>query len=235
MQPTFNPWIGYFELIDYVDKFIFLDTVQLSKRSWQTRNKLKIGAKEKLFSIPILKTDSRDLLTITKAKISYEQYDFRDKLYALIKQNYKQAKYFQEVDPFIKDILYFKTDSLSLYNINLITNISKKIGIKTEISTLSKISYSSDKTKGELILDICDFLKCDTYVSALGSKNYLEDLRAKFSEKSIKLLYQNYSHPSYEQLGETFLAYIGVVDLLYNNGFKNALSIIKSGRCYEDR
>ncbi|MFT5836435.1 MAG: hypothetical protein ACI9RG_001341 [Sulfurimonas sp.] len=235
MQPTFNPWIGYFDFMDYVDKFIFLDTVQLSKRSWQTRNKLKVGNQEKLFTIPILKTDTRDALTIEEAKISYEQYDFRDKLYSLIKQNYKEAKYFQEVDPFLKDLIFFKTDSLSIYNINLITNIAKKIGIQTEIITLSTTPYCSDKTKGELILDICDYSKCTTYISPIGSKNYLEELGSKFSDSSIKLLYQNYSHPSYEQLGETFLAYIGIVDLLYNNGFKDALSIIKRGRCYEDR
>ena len=235
MQPTFNPWIGYFDLIDYVDKFIFLDNVQLNKRSWQTRNKLKIDSEEKLFSIPILKTDSRDKLTINKAKISYEQYDFRDKLYSLIKQNYEKAKHFKEVDFFIKELIFFKTNSLSLYNINLITKISKKIGINTEIITLSETSHFSDKKKGDLILDICDFSRCDTYVSPEGSKNYLQDIKSEFSDKSIALLYQHYSHPSYEQLGETFLAYIGIVDLLYNNGFKNALSIIKSGRCYEDR
>ena len=55
MQPTFNPWLGYFDLIDSVDKFIFLDTVQLSQQSWQTRNKLKVQDKEFLFSIPIKK------------------------------------------------------------------------------------------------------------------------------------------------------------------------------------
>ena len=59
MQPTFNPWLGYFDLIDSVDKFIFLDTVQLSQQSWQTRNKLKVQEKEFMFSIPIQKNKSK--------------------------------------------------------------------------------------------------------------------------------------------------------------------------------
>jgi len=63
MQPTFNPWLGYFDLIDYVDKFIFLDTVQLNQQSWQTRNKILIQNKEYIFSLPIMKTKSKvDLL-----------------------------------------------------------------------------------------------------------------------------------------------------------------------------
>ena len=38
---TFLPWIGYFSLIKKVDKFIFLDSVQFDKRSWQQRNKIR--------------------------------------------------------------------------------------------------------------------------------------------------------------------------------------------------
>ncbi|MGB9731816.1 WbqC family protein [Calditerrivibrio nitroreducens] len=41
MQPTYNPWLGYFDLIDRVDCFVYLDNVQLVKRSWQVRNRIK--------------------------------------------------------------------------------------------------------------------------------------------------------------------------------------------------
>lgn len=33
MQPTYLPWLGYFDLIDQADIFILLDDVQLTKRS----------------------------------------------------------------------------------------------------------------------------------------------------------------------------------------------------------
>ena len=92
MQPTFNPWIGYFDLIDYVDKFIFLDDVQLVKRSWQVRNKLKVNNKEYMFSIPVKKLNTRDETVLKDAEISYENFDFRDKLKDLILRNYKKTK-----------------------------------------------------------------------------------------------------------------------------------------------
>ena len=41
MQPTYLPWLGYFAMIDDVELFIFLDDVQLEKRSWQVRNRIK--------------------------------------------------------------------------------------------------------------------------------------------------------------------------------------------------
>ena len=41
MQPTFLPWLGYFDLMDQVDTFIFLDNVQFEKQSWQQRNRIR--------------------------------------------------------------------------------------------------------------------------------------------------------------------------------------------------
>lgn len=33
MQPTYLPWIGYFDLIDQTDEFVLLDDVEFSKQS----------------------------------------------------------------------------------------------------------------------------------------------------------------------------------------------------------
>lgn len=41
MQPTFAPWLGYFDLLDRVDVFVLLDDVQLSRQSFQTRNRIQ--------------------------------------------------------------------------------------------------------------------------------------------------------------------------------------------------
>ena len=70
MQPTYIPWIGYFDMIDKVDVFIFYDDVQLTKRSWQVRNKLRNKSGEYFLSIPIKKTASRGDLLIKDAVLN---------------------------------------------------------------------------------------------------------------------------------------------------------------------
>ena len=40
MQPMFLPWLGYFELMDVVDVFVFLDDFQFQRQSWGHRNRL---------------------------------------------------------------------------------------------------------------------------------------------------------------------------------------------------
>ena len=52
-QPTYMPWIGYFNIIDLVDYFVLLDTVQFDKRSWQQRNKIKTTKGLEWISIPV--------------------------------------------------------------------------------------------------------------------------------------------------------------------------------------
>ena len=72
MQPTYFPWLGYFNLIKQSDIFVVYTTTQLQKRSWQVRNKIKTTQGETFLSIPVKKTTNRDKLLIENAEISYD-------------------------------------------------------------------------------------------------------------------------------------------------------------------
>ena len=235
MQPTFNPWIGYFDLIDYVDKFVFLDIVQLNQQSWQTRNKLLLQGKENLFSLPVVKNKIKNELLIKDSLLDFRKFDFRKKLMRTLEQNYKKAKYYNEVNEFINSIVFYESELLSQYNINIIKKIVEKLKITTQILILSQTDYQKETDKGDLVLDICKYYNVKEYVSPLGSKNYLETVKEKFISKNINIYYQYYEHKEYKQLSEVFIPYIGIFDLLYNEGFENSINIIRKGRNYENR
>ena len=40
-QPAYLPWLGYFDKIRRADRFVYLDTVQFQKQSFQNRNKIR--------------------------------------------------------------------------------------------------------------------------------------------------------------------------------------------------
>lgn len=235
MQPTFNPWIGYFELIDSVDLFLFLDTVQLSQQSWQTRNKIKVANKEFMFSIPIQKTKTKQELMIHETLLDFRKYDFRKKLSKTLLQNYRKSAFFHEVNPFIQELISFETPYLSQYNINIIQKITHKLHIQTEIQTLSQTSFKSDSKKGALVLDICLAFQADTYLTPLGAKTYLQEFYKEFEKHAIAISYQNYNHPIYQQRGDSFIPYLGIFDLLYNEGFEKSIKIIRKGRKYDGK
>jgi hypothetical protein len=52
-QPTYLPWLGYFGLLDQVDQFVILDTVQFEKQSWQQRNRIKTPTGLQWLTVPV--------------------------------------------------------------------------------------------------------------------------------------------------------------------------------------
>src|SRR6266446_2292201 len=55
MQPTYLPWLGFFDLIRCVDLFVFYDDVQFQKQTWQQRNRIRNQDGELMLSVSVLK------------------------------------------------------------------------------------------------------------------------------------------------------------------------------------
>ena len=71
MQPYFMPYIGYFQLIKIVDKFIFYDDVTFIKQGWINRNRILINNQAKMFSIPLWNNDTK----ITSLNFYFSQFN----------------------------------------------------------------------------------------------------------------------------------------------------------------
>ena len=70
MQPTYLPWIGYFDLIKQADVFVFLSDVQFSKQGWQVKNKIKNKESEITLTIPVKRAPLNTLINQTKIDMS---------------------------------------------------------------------------------------------------------------------------------------------------------------------
>lgn len=53
MQPYLFPYIGYWQLVNAVDKFVVLDDVNFIKRGFINRNRILINGKSYLFTVPV--------------------------------------------------------------------------------------------------------------------------------------------------------------------------------------
>lgn len=227
MQPTYMPWIGYFSMIDQSDEFVFLDNVQLVQRSWQVRNKIKLNGVEKMLTIPVNKDKSREYRYICNTR--YSGSEWKDKHIRTIRNAYSKTKYYENVMPFIYKLYMKEYSSIGDMNITFITAICNKIGIETPLFNANNLGVTG--CKDALLVDICKKRGADAYLSAQGSAAYIEanGPAGEFGRNGIGLYYLNYNHPRYRQLGEGFIPFIGVFDLLFNEGFYEALSIIRDG------
>ena len=55
MQPYFYPYLGYWQLMNYVDEYIIYDDVNFIKGGWIHRNRIKINCEAQYFGIKIKK------------------------------------------------------------------------------------------------------------------------------------------------------------------------------------
>jgi hypothetical protein len=224
MQPTYLPWVGYFDMIEQVDCFVFLDSVQFNKRSWQQRNKIKSITGPIWCTVPVL-TKGRSEQIICEVETDQEQ-RYVTKHIGSVRQNYEMAAHAVPLLTEFSDILESKHKLLVELNIELIRWICNYLGIHKEFVRSSTLNVQGNKS--ELLVNICKELGFSRYVSAPGSKEYIEKENL-FSPNEIDLVYHSYEHPVYRQLHGCFESHMSVLDLLLNEGV-NSMSIIRSGR-----
>ncbi len=227
MQPTYLPWVGYFDLIDQVDHFVFLDDVQLTKRSWQVRNRIKTPQGEFYLSVPVEKAPRDTLLHQAKVKNAL---GWRVRHLQNIEQHYRKANHYAEVAPQLKEALSLSDDSLADSNIHLIETLAKILNLGTQFSRSSTLR-SNPASKGDGLIELCQLVGATAYFSPLGSAAYLEGEGSSddFAQAGIELPYQHYAPASYRQLHGEFIPYLSVIDLLLNEGSSTAHQVVQAG------
>lgn len=224
MQPTFLPWIGYFDLMDQVDTFVFLDDVQLSKRSWQQRNRIRTASGLQLLTVPVTNRSGQLIIDASLAEV-----DFSRKHLKSIEKSYKKAEHFGTYFPsFVEAVMSgIATGRLVELNLSLISWMAGAIGL--DIACLRSHELQVSGERSERLALVCERLGADQYLSPLGSKVYLLGELSAFQHRGMTVWFQHYEHPTYRQLYSPFIPFASAIDMLFNEG-PASLGIIRSGR-----
>lgn len=213
-QPSYLPWLGYFEQIMKADKFVFYDDVQFTKRDWRTRNYIKTQHGKHMLSVPVKLEKSYTEYKINEVKISYEE-NWVDKHLKTIRYAYGKSAFFNEVYPILETILQKKHVFLSELNIDIIKNICLYLDIDMDkLYCSSQLEAFGDQN--QRLINICEHFNTDIYYTGAAAQNYLDS--ALFAKHGIEVAFQHYEHPLYSQGGEGFLSHLSVIDLLFHCG-----------------
>ena len=224
MQPTFLPWLGYFALIQSVDKFGFLDVVQFESRSWQQRNRILINNHPTWLTIPTSLPQGRET-PINQVLINREHYS-GESIQETLRHAYRKKPGFDYVEKNLFKILLTPPTHLSRLNITLIKEIALALKIDSTFICAGDLNVSG--RKADLLLNICKELGASTYVSPIGSKVYLETYEG-FISSGINLEYQEFDHPVYSQGSKDFISHLSIVDAICNLSLETTCNIIRSG------
>ena len=214
-QPNFVPWLGYFYKIKQCDSFVYLDTAQYTKNSFQNRNKIKTPQGEHWLAIPVLTKGKFGQATNEVEVNSTEKR--QEKILKTLEMNYKKAPFFANYFEPLKKIMTENT-SLKLSEICIAINtwICIELGITTPCVKASDLALSPELKSTGLLVEICKKMEATRYLSGTGGSNYQEE--ESFKQNNIELVYSKFAFPEYKQLWGDRLMNLSILDTLFNCG-----------------
>jgi len=226
MQPTYLPWTGFFDLIDSVDVFVYLDNVKLEKSSWHVRNQIKSVQGAVMLTVPVSTPNGRLDTMINETLLSPKPWQ-KKHLKTLV-TNYSKAPFFNDVYPFIERLLKKDYQNLAELNIAIISAVATQLGITTKLVRASSLDNITG-VKDERLVSLCHELGITHYLSPVGAADYIEkhSKGGAIVKAGITLSYQNYQAPTYPQLYGDFISHLSVFDALFNCGFEHTLALIR--------
>lgn len=224
-QPHYFPWLGYLAKMAVVDKFMFMDAVQLEKRSYMIRNRI-IDPDGQVRYLNVFcdkhnhyEREYRDLKTK-----DFKEWTERQK--GMLTRAYKKSAYFDEIWSVITPIFSEEHELLcdvAIHSINILRDIFQ---INTPIILQSDMEVDDGLKKGELILGLCKAAGADAYCAGRGASVQYLDIEA-CEKKGVHVVFQNFNHPLYEQIGNhPFVSGLSSLDLLFNKGIEKSREIL---------
>lgn len=233
LQPHYLPWIGYFEMVDRADVFVFLDDVDFIKREWKNRNRIRTSpyaTDTRWLTVSVPRHAQHDT-PICAVPVAYPV----DSDWALhhtrtISASYLKSPAFETAQS-VLEALTRRYTTLAELNIALASVVLTALGITTPVLRASELKCAGFKT--EKLVNICKTIGATRYLANNGSSGYLQP--QLFAESGIEMSYQNYTHPIYQQSYDgrklDFISHLSIIDFMCNVGLHSAaLEIIRQGR-----
>jgi len=214
-QPNYLPWSGYFHKIARCDVFVYLDAVQYPRgQSFGARNRIKTPNGAAFLTIPVSVPKQHD------GKAPYTEVGFADdrwkeKHLKTVTGSYRRAPHYDEVYALYERELQPDRPFVEL-TIGLIEAFCGYLGIETKRVRLSDTVETAHQ-KTDLIVDICQALGADAYLSGTGGGRDYND-EELLGTHGIELRYDTFEPPVYPQLWGDFEPGLSVLDLLFNCG-----------------
>jgi hypothetical protein len=213
MQPYFFPYIGYWQLIHAVDRFVIFDDVNYIKAGWINRNRILINGAPAYITVPLHKASQNKRICDTTLEPSFA---WRDGLIKKLENTYRNAPCFAEVLPLVESLIRHETDNLADYLARQLQTLAAFLRIETEFVATSRC-YGNTHLSGQArILDICEREQAGTYVNPQGGQALYH--AEPFRGAGIDLRFLVMRPLPYKQRHAGFVPYLSIIDALMEIG-----------------
>jgi hypothetical protein len=222
-QPNFLPWLGWFDKLARADVFVLLDSVQFPKKAgtWINRTQLVVNGDLTWATIPVVRS-YRGVLPINEMRID-DSRPWRRKLLRTIEQNYRKARYFDEMMPVVSEVIQTSTDAIADYNEVGLRRLADVLGLDWSRFVRSS-GLAATGTSTDLLVALTTEVGGTAYLVGGGAGGYQED--DKFAQAGLRVVEQGFKPMAYPQLAPEFRAGASVVDALMNCGPEDTAALL---------
>ena len=235
----FFPYLGYFQAIAAVDRYLLYEHFDYIKDGWMHRNRLQ-GRNHAPFQFTAHVSGRSSHRRISEMKL-IETRGWRRKLKKSLVQNYRGASHFEETYAMAEVWIDTPEDTLHGFNAATIDGICRHLGVDTEIVRRNegyleleqaleaerKDSDSGLPAKVRRLLTMCAREGATTYVNAIGGTGlYREEW---FREVGVDLRFLRTELVPYPQFHEPFTPNLSILDVLMSCGREGTRKLLN---CY---
>jgi hypothetical protein len=215
MQPYLFPYIGYFQLLRAVDRFVIYDDVTFIKQGWINRNRILINGAAAFITIPLKHRSSHRLICDTEIDDSLQNRCWNDKLLKSVSNAYRRAPQFAAVFPLVEEVLSAPPRLVGDVARASIEAVARFLDIPTPLVRVSIAHVKGVGTGERRVIDICRAEGAAEYINAIGGTE-LYDVRM-FREKGLQLRFLRSRPLTYPQFRHPFVANLSIIDVLMFN------------------
>lgn len=223
MQPYFLPYLGYFQLMNLVDKYVVYDDVNFIKGGRINRNNM-LNTNGKPLQFNILLNGASPNKLINEIELLPDMIN-RHKTLKSIFFNYQKAPYFSETYSLMEEIFLNKEKNLALFIFDSFNFVCKYLGIKTKLMLSSSLAKKNDLKAEEKVYDICRLLKATDYYNSIGGENLYS--HEEFKKLGINLHFLKMDDIKYKQFDNEFVPFLSILDVMMFNSVKTIQEMLK--------
>lgn len=213
MQPYPFPYIGYFELMVRVDRWVAFDVVQYNRRSWMNRNRILHPTEGwQYFCIPVAKVPHGTPLT---GIYLTDPAEAERKLVAQLQHYRQHAPYFRTVIDLVRDTFARpETNTLVGFSLASLTAIAERLAIPFAPERCSGLGLALDNVEhsGQWALRIAAQLGADAYLNPPGGIGIFR--QAEWTAAGIDLRFTSLNKLCYDCGPYAFQPHLSILDIL---------------------
>lgn len=223
MQPYFLPYIGYFQLMAAVDKFVVYDDIEYTKKGWINRNRILLNGGDTFITLPLRK-DS-DYADVRERYLADSWPLERKKLLQRVAALYRKAPYFDQAFALFERSVSSEERNLFSFILASLIEVRDYLGIETPMVVSSTLGIDRGLKAQARVLATCKRIGCGTYVNPIGGLELYSS--TDFAAEGIQLRFLRSTPHQYPQLGGDFVPWLSILDVVMFNSKAECTRLLK--------